>query len=111
MRPSVPAVASACSASVAQAIGDSGWLRTTSHRGGAGLELGRGGVDGQVGGRRSGHQVLEGHARHCARTASPPCGPVRQALTLVPVLLRFSQASTTRAAIPASAALPQARGS
>ena len=34
-----------------------------------------------------------------------------QAETLVPVLLRFSQASTTRAAMPASAALPQARGS
>ena len=30
---------------------------------------------------------------------------------LVPVLLRFSQAVTTRAAMPASAALPQARGS
>jgi hypothetical protein len=35
----------------------------------------------------------------------------RQAETLVPVLERFSQAVTTRAAMPASAALPQARGS
>ena len=40
-----------------------------------------------------------------------PAGRGSQAETLVPVLLRFSQASTTRAAMPASAALPQARGS
>ena len=50
-----------------------------------------------------------------ATTASPPRRPPRSPRRRQPRVLpddrRFSQASTTRAAMPASAALPQARGS